>query len=244
MDKLKFQEAREKIVNVKRERNGIGTLGEKTVHAVLKQYYEPYEENHETKVGTFVADIVGEDGIIEIQTRGFDKLRKKLYAFLEVATVTVVYPIAQTKWLYWVDPETGEVTKRRKSPKCGKPYELLYELYWIKDILKNKNLRFIVTLLELEEYRNLNGWSKDKKKGSTRVDRIPIDVLEEIEIRSTEDYHALLPTNLPKEFTAKELAKATGGSQRKTQFSIQVLKSLGIIEQVGKQGRAFLYTIT
>lgn len=243
MDKLKFQQAIDKIVDVQHERNGIGTLGEKTLHAVLKHYYEPYEDNHETKIGNYVADIVGENGIIEIQTRNFDKLLKKLTAFLEVANVTVVYPIAQTKWLYWVDTNTGEVTKKRKSPKCGKPYELFYELYWIKDILGHENLRFIVVLLELEEYRSLNGWSKDKKKGSTRVDRIPIDVLEEIELRSNEDFHALLPTTLPKEFTAKELQKATGGSPRKMHNTIQVLKQIGIVKQVGKQGRSFLYTV-
>ena len=69
------------------------------------------------KVGSFVADIVGENGIIEIQTRGFDRLGRKLDAFLEAARVTVVYPVVPKRGLCWVDPETGEIFEKRKSPK-------------------------------------------------------------------------------------------------------------------------------
>ena len=54
-----------------------------TLHAVLKNYYEPFEQNHEIKVGRFVADIVGEQGVIEIQTRNFGNLLEKLDNFLE-----------------------------------------------------------------------------------------------------------------------------------------------------------------
>ena len=77
------------------------------MHAALKSYYEPDFESREVKVGGFVADIVGENGIIEIQTRGFDRLRRKLDAFLKAARVTVVYPVVPKRGLCWVDPETG-----------------------------------------------------------------------------------------------------------------------------------------
>ena len=46
---------------------GIGTLGEKSLHAALKYYFEPCPENHEQPLGGFVADAVGEHGVIEIQ---------------------------------------------------------------------------------------------------------------------------------------------------------------------------------
>ena len=46
MDKQKFKEACKSIIHAEREQNGIGTLGEKTLHAVLKQYYEPDKTNH------------------------------------------------------------------------------------------------------------------------------------------------------------------------------------------------------
>ena len=44
------------------------------------------------------------------------------------------------------------------------------ELYKIRPFLKNENLRFRFALIDMEEYRLLNGWSKDKKKGSERYD--------------------------------------------------------------------------
>ena len=86
------------------------------MHAALKSYYEPEFESREVKVGGCVADIVGENGIIEIQTRRFDRLGRKLDAFLEAARVTVVYPVVPKRGLCWVDPETGEIFEKRKSP--------------------------------------------------------------------------------------------------------------------------------
>ncbi|MGN0623314.1 MAG: hypothetical protein ACI4JA_05115, partial [Oscillospiraceae bacterium] len=120
MDSIRFDEACKKIINSQREKNGIGTLGEKTLHAVLKNYFEPHTENQEIKVGGYVADIVGENGVIEIQTGNFNKLLKKLERFLEFCNVTVVYPIAATKYLSWMDMDSGEITSRRKSPRRGK----------------------------------------------------------------------------------------------------------------------------
>ncbi|MBR1563704.1 MAG: hypothetical protein IJ645_10920, partial [Ruminococcus sp.] len=106
MDKLRFAEVCEQIVGAERARNGIGTLGEKTLHAVLKTYFEPDPDSQEIRVGSFVADICCENGIIEIQTRQFYRLVKKLEAFLEYADVTVVYPLCPVKYVRWHDPET------------------------------------------------------------------------------------------------------------------------------------------
>ena len=75
-------------------REGIGRLGEKSVHAVLKYAYEPHPENHEIPLGGYVADILGEDGVIEVQSRDLWKLAPKLRAFLPVCRVTVVCPLA------------------------------------------------------------------------------------------------------------------------------------------------------
>ena len=62
-----------------RERTGgIGTLAEKTLHAVLKRYIEPDERFHEVQVGSFVADVFRDERIFEIQTGSFTPLRPKL----------------------------------------------------------------------------------------------------------------------------------------------------------------------
>lgn len=117
MDSLRFQKACEEVIGVKRERSGIGTLSEKTLHAVLKKYLEPHAENHEVPLGNYVADIIGENGVIEIQTGSFTPLRPKLEVLLDCTDVTVAYPIAEVKYMRWIDPETGEVSPPHKSPK-------------------------------------------------------------------------------------------------------------------------------
>lgn len=129
-----------------------------------------------------MADIYTENGIIEIQTRQFNKMRGKLSAFLPLYPVTIVYPIPREKWLIWIDEETGDLSKKRKSPAKGSAYTAFIELYRIKMFLKDPNLRLKLVLLDMEEYRLLNGWSRDKKKGSTRYDRIPTALVEEIVI--------------------------------------------------------------
>ena len=173
MNKKLFENACNLVLNNRFERTSIGTLGEKTLHLVLKFALEPDQANHEIKVGNFYADIKNENGIIEIQTRNFNTLRKKLTLFLEENIVTIVFPVAQKKYLLWIDNENGEVTKRRKSPKNGSAYEIFFELYRIKQFLTHPNLRFKIILINLVEYRNLDGWSKDKKKGA-REKRLPV----------------------------------------------------------------------
>ncbi len=243
MDELLFSQACEKIINNEREKNGIGTLGEKTLHAVLKNYYEPHTENHEIKVGGFVADIVGENGVIEIQTRDFSKLRRKLENFLEFCNVTIVYPIPQIKHLSWMDMETGELTNKRKSPKKGKIHDVIPELYKIKYALDNPRINLCLVMLEVEEIRYLNGWSKDKKKGSSRCDRIPTRLIDEVHINSINDYRVFLPQTLPNEFTSLDYSKHCKITRTVAQTALNIFTYLEIIERIGKNGNTIIYRI-
>ncbi len=241
MDPIRFQDACCQIINQSRKKNGIGTLGEKTVHAVLKKYLEPDEQYHEIKINGFYADIATPEGIIEIQTRNFNSLRKKLEVFLELGTVTITYPIPATKWIIWIDEETGEVSRKRKSPQQGQFNMVLPELYAIRSFLLHPNLKIQLFLIDIEESRLLNGWSKDKKKGSTRYDRIPTSLVKELQINNKEDYKLLIPSSLTGEFTAKDFQRASHLSPKKSSLSLQVLRHVGVIEQVGMRGKAYIY---
>ena len=244
MDKALFFEACDLILSRDREtarQGGIGTLGEKTLHAVLKHYCEPDRRRHEIPVSGFVADIVSDSGIIEIQTRQFSKLRRKLECFLAQTDVTVVYPVARTKWLLWIDEATGAVTKKRKSPKVGQPHEALYELYQIRSLLTHPGLTLRIVLLELEEYRYLDGWSKDKKKGSTRCDRIPVDISGEVLLQSPADYAGLIPAALGGSFTVKDFKTASGLSLYASGLGLSVLNTVGAVVRTGKKGNAYVY---
>lgn len=236
----RLRRAAEKVT-ADRLRKTIGTLGEKTLHAVLKYYYEPDFTRHEQKIESFVADIVGADEIIEIQTRAFDRLRKKLPVFLSRCDVTVVYPIPVTKWLIWLDPETGETTQRRKSPKSGSPHDIFIELYKLRPLLDHPGLHFRILLLELEEYRLLDGWNDSKKKGSTRFERIPLSVLGEFYLDNPSDYDRLIPDSLPPRFTSADYAKATRMSRRSAGIALLLLHFIGRLLRVDKKGNAYVY---
>lgn len=222
--------------------NGIGTLNESALHAVLKLYCEPRWELHEIEVGGYVADIANEYGCIEIQTRNFGKMKKKLSRMLQQSVVTLVYPVAGIKWVLWIDNRTGEVTPRRKSPKKWQPADVFYELYGIRELIDHPNFRLKVVVLELEEYKFLDGWDKTKKRNATRATRVPLDILDEIDVTCSRELTLLLP-ELPRQFTTADVAKYGSISDSGAQKAVKLLSDLGIAERIGKKGRRYLYEI-
>ncbi len=242
-DQKAFEAAKKKIIGVDRQRLGIGTLSEKTVHAILKNYYEPDEDRQEIPIENYVADIYADGEIIEIQTRQFNKMRDKLSAFLPLYPVTIVYPIPREKWIIWINEESGELSKKRKSPVKGNPYMAFPELYKIKMFLKDPNLRLKLVLMDVEEYKLLNGWSRDRKKGASRYDRIPTELVEEVEISCLQDYMQFVPYELHGEFTSREFAKAAHISVPLAQTVLNILYHVGILTRVGKKGNMYLYEV-
>lgn len=240
-DPERFLNVRNAVLASERETNGIGTLGEKSLHLILKTYYEPITALHEQKIGRYVADILNEDGVTEIQTRSFSSMRAKLHAFLSVTDVTVIHPVVHNKWMNWVNPETGETTSLRKSPKTGTLYDAFWELGGIPELLSHPRLTVCLVLLDMEETRFLNGWSRDRKRGSSRADRIPRALLSETFLHTPADYAALLPNALPQRFTRSELAKAVGQPSERGYTLTRVFGAAGVIADDGKRGREYLY---
>jgi hypothetical protein len=96
-------------------------------------------------------------------------------------------------------------------------------------------------MLELEEYRYLDGWSRDKKKGSSRCERLPAELAGEIYINNPSDYAGLIPQGLPTPFTSKNFAKAVKLSFSAAQTALNVLNYVGAVERTGKRGNMYLY---
>ena len=242
MNAERFERARRKMT-AGRERVGIGTLGEKTVHAVLKEYYGGGEESKEITVGGFVADAVTEEGIVEIQTRALYRLNRKLETLLPVCRVTVVYPLESEKYLLTIDPESGELISRRKSPKKIGLWQGVAELYGIRDKLKDENLTVRFPLLTVEELR-LPAKGKGRGRRAEKLDRLPLAMTGEYVLRNADDYRALLPRELPEEFTAEDFAMLCRTNTDTARRCIGVLCVLGIAAETGKQGRKKLWKIT
>ncbi len=224
--------------------SGVGILGEKYLHAVLKSFFEPEPAFHEQKVGRFTADILRDGFVTEIQTRSLDKLRPKLdYYLCEGYGVRVVLPLPHIKWLIWVDPETGELGSKRRSGRRGSFYDAFWELYKIKDYLGREGLSVCLMLVDLEEYRWLNGFGRTRKRRSTRMERRPVGLGETAELSCPGDYSLFLPEALGTEFTADEFESAAGIAAKYAWSGLKVLEVAGCIELVGKRGRKNLYRI-
>lgn len=240
MDKTRFLSACMACAEKSRGQNGIGTLGEKSVHAALKHYFDPCEAHHEIRFKGYVADIKNEQGFVEIQTRGFYRLKKKLELFLQEAPVTVVYPVAAERWLLWID-EDGTAEPKRKVTRKPTAASILPELYNLRALLENPRLKFCIVLMEVEDYRLKDGYGPDKKKRATKFDRYPVALLDELWLTSPEDYLQLVPENLEDGFSAKEYARAVKLPAGQASAATNVLFSLGVLERVGKERNAYLY---
>lgn len=240
MDRARFEQACRQVMEGQRELCGIGTLGEKTLHAAIKQYLQPDPALREVKIGRHVVDILEGDRITEVQTRGFSALRPRLDAFLSHYQVEVVYPVARRKWLRWIDAQ-GEVSEPRRSPKLGQPMDICYELCRLPRAVGREGLSFRILLIDMEEYRLLDGWGRDGKRGSSCYERIPLSLEGEFLLRGREDLLALLPDGLPETFTVHDLQKSCKRSENFARKMKDVLEKGGAIQRCGRQGRKLLY---
>ncbi len=231
----RWQAAKNKIIGVDRQRQQIGTLSEKTVHAVVKNYYEPNEDYQEIPIEGKCADIYTASGnIIEIQTRSWHLLKPKLDVFLPSYDVTLVLPLAEHKQIIWIDPDTGELCKPGPNRKYANPYYAFTELSPIRDYLDNPNLHIKLLMMDMIEYKLLSGRSKDRKKfGAERFDRVPTNLNSEISLDCKEDYMQFVPEALAEEFTSKDFTAAAKIPTRLTGYVLGILRKQGIISKIG-----------
>ena len=244
-DSDRFAEAVNKALEREKGLHGsVGTQNEKVIHAALKNYYAPFSDEQEVKIGGYFADAVCEDGIFEIQTRQLYKLKDKLNAFLEFSRVTVVYPSACVLGTVYINEDSGEVVKETPPRRINSLLKVFEELYSIRSVLTNENLRIIIARLNIQkrvyfrgnEIPNITSRSARKK---CRIEKIPLEFRDEIILENKADYERFLPDELSEEFTKKEFAKAVRESA--SSLRLEVLRTVGVIEKTGKKGNSFLY---
>ena len=241
-DSQRFFAAREVVLSESVTEEGIGTLGEKTLHKILKIYIDPDPKHHEVKHLGVIADVKNDEGVFEIQTRNFERLLPKLKRLLAQTRVTVVCPVIRSKSLRWINKSTGELSEARKSPKTETACDAFRNLYRIKEFIDNPNLRIRLIFLDAEEFKYLDGWDKSGKKGATRAERIPTALLEIADINSPSEYAAYLPKSLGETFTAAEFSKAIKRTPRYSYNVLRFFLFVGAIERTENQGRAFSYS--
>ena len=226
------------------ERFNIGTYKEKKLHIMMKKYFEPDEDYHEVPTCGFVADIRRGGIITEIETNGFSGLSPKLAAYLGEYRVNLVYPLAAKKTVSWIEPESGTISRSHPSPKKQTAYDLLFELVRILPYVKNENLTFVSPLLAIDEYRLLDGWSRDRKRGSHRFERMPTDIFDVVLLSSDDDFRGYIPECCADTFTVKDFSRGARIPADRTRAVLKVLEARGVVARDGKRGREYLFRRT
>lgn len=221
----------------------IGTLREKPLHASLKRWYARSGDRIEVPVDGFVIDLVREDLLIEVQTRGFSSMKQKITTLLDLGhRVRVVHPIPIDKWIVKVDAD-GTVLSRRRSPRHGNPTDVFAELVSFPNLLADPRLEIDVILTNEEEYRRYTPNRSWRRKGWTIEERRLIDVVDTLLISNTDDLAALLPAGLSDPFTTADLATELGRPRRSAQQMAYCLRIADVIVAVGKRGNAVEYRV-
>lgn len=220
----------------------INTLNEKPLHAALKAWYARPEDEVEVPVDGYMIDLVQGGQLIEIQTRNFAGIKKKVSKLIQDHSVCLIHPIAQTKWIIkLVEDEEGEFS-RRKSPKRGTVMHMFRELVHFPNLLAKLNFTLEIVLIEEEELRHYVGRRAWRKKGWQTYERRLLKVVEQHRFTTPTDLGHLLPQTLADPFTTTDLAKASGQTKNLAQKMTYCLREAGVIKSVGKRGRAILYT--
>lgn len=218
-------------------------MTEYSLHSEVKDIYSTSGDELEVKVNDgFVIDVLKEDMLIEIQTKNFSAIKRKLDKLVINNKVKLVYPIAKQKWILYVT-SFGEVFKRRKSPKKGKILDLFYELVHISDLFKNNNFSFEVLFIEEEEFRCNDGQGSWRRKGVSIKDRKLLSVLDKIVFENKQDFLRFLPFKINQVFTNKLLAKKLNVSVNLAQKITYCLRKMGTISIIGKKRKAYLFKI-
>jgi hypothetical protein len=219
----------------------IGLLNEKPMHAALKQWYAQPGDVFESLVDGFVIDILRGDLLIEIQTGNFSALKEKLLTLVAKHRVRLVYPIAHEKWIIKLAPEGEGQAQRRKSPKRGGAEDVFRELVSFPELLLQPNFSLEVLLIQEEEVRRYDRRRAWRRRGWVTEERRLLQVVSQQCFETPGDVWALIPDDLPQTFTTSDLAAAMAKPRRLAQQAAYCLRKMGVITQVGKQGRSVLY---
>ena len=216
----------------------IGTLNEGPLHQALKALYARPGSQEEVSIDDFVADVVDGNQIIEIQTRGFGALKKKLPVFLSTHRVKLVHPIAQTRTI--VKIQNGAET-RRVSPKHGSPFDIFAELVYIPQILNDPNFEIDVVLIEEDENREYDGRRGRRKRGWVTTGRHLVRVVEVVTIGSMEDLFGRVATDLTVTFTSADLGRVMKRARSLGQKAAYCFRVAGLTRVCGKNGNELVY---
>lgn len=226
----------------------VGTLREAPLHASLKAWCCRPGDRTEVAVDGFVVDVVRPDTVrgdllIEVQTKGFSSMKRKLVSLLDSGhRLRVVHPIPIEKMIVKVD-EHGAIDRRR-SPKRGAPPDVFGELVSFPTLIDHAGFELELVMVREEEFRRHDPTRAWRRRGWVIDHRRLVEIVDTLPLASSGDLLGLLPGGLPDPFTTADLASALGRPRRLAQQAAYCLRHTGVITEVGKRANAVEYAVS
>jgi hypothetical protein len=215
---------------------------ENSLHEGVKRWYAEPGDLIEENVEGYIVDVVRGDQLIEIQTRNFSAIKKKLAKLIRHHRVRLVHPVSERKWIVRIGAD-GEMISRRRSPRRGRIEDVFLELVYMPDLFQEPNFSLEVLLVHSEEVLIDDGRGSWRRRGWSIHDRCLLEVLESHIFAEPRELHGLLPESLPPEFTTRQLSETLKLRRNIAQKMVYTLRHMGAIEAVGKRGRAPIYRV-
>ncbi len=215
-------------------------MNEYSLHSEVKTAYSLPNDRFEVKLGNYIVDILRGDLAIEVQTKNFSALKKKLHVLMEKNQVRLVYPLPERKWITRVTKD-DVVIRKRKSSKKGKLTDVFRELVMIPTILGKDNFSLEILFIDEEEIRCDDGKGSWRRRGVSIRDRKLLRINGRVLFQSKNDYLKILPKDLNTVFTNRELAKKANTTLRAARQITYCLRNSGIIRVINKKRRALFF---
>lgn len=228
--------ARKETAKGERGSSGVGLLNEKPLHAALKLWYAEEGDRFEVPIDGFIADIVRDGMLIEIQTGSASGLRRKISTLVKRHKVRLVLPVAARKTIVRAD-DAGVERTRRESPRRATALDAFRYLVSLGELLGDSNLTVDIVLVHEEEIR----YDSRRRKGFVVGERRLVTVQDCVSLDHPADYLGVLPASIGDDFTTADIATALRQPRWMAQKIAYVLRTLGVVRIVGKSGNAFLY---
>jgi len=216
---------------------------ENSLHESVKRWYAKPGDLIEEHVEGYLIDVVRGERLIEVQTRNFSAIKKKLGRLVQNHRVHLVHPVSQNKWIVRIDAD-GERLSRRKSPRRGRVEDVFLELVYMPELMKDPNFSLEVLLIDSEEVLIKDGRGSWRRRGWSIHDRTLLEVGESRVFSEPRDLLTLIPGSLRPEFTTRQLSEALGLRLNIAQKMVYSLRRMGGVEATGKRGRAPLYSVS
>jgi len=219
----------------------ISTLNEKPLHEALKHWYARHGDTIEASIDGFIVDIVRDSLLIEIQTRNFAAIRRKLTKLSVNHPVRLVYPIPSEKWITRLADDGESIISHRRSPKRGAFVDVFNELVYLPGLLQNPNFSIELLLIREEEVRRYDGIRGWRRRGWVTQERRLLKVVGRQMLETPADMYVFIPSTLEEPFTVTDLAASVAITRRLAQKMVYCLRLMGCIAPAGKRGHSVLY---